>query len=84
MKKVLLFLSIVLLLTGCSSQKEGKEITFWTLQMGDFAPYINKIIQEYENSNTNVKIKWIDIPFSEGEKSNLAAVMTDSPPDLIN
>ena len=84
MKKVLLFLSIVLLLTGCSSQKEGKEITFWTLQMGDFAPYINKIIQEYENSNTNVKIKWIDIPFSEGEKRTLAAVMTDSPPDLIN
>lgn len=84
MKKVLLFLSIVLLLTGCSSQKEGKEITFWTLQMGDFAPYINKIIQEYENSNTNVKIKWIDVPFSEGEKRTLAAVMTDSPPDLIN
>ena len=84
MKKLLLILVSVLLFTGCGSKPTSKEITFWTLQMGDFAPYINKIIQEYENSNTNVKIKWIDVPFSEGEKRTLAAVMTDSPPDLIN
>ena len=29
-------------------------------------------------------IKWVDVPFSEGEKRTLAAVMTDNPPDLIN
>ena len=52
--------------------------------MGDFAPYINKIISEYEAENANIKIKWIDVPFSEGEKRTLAAVMTDCPPDLIN
>lgn len=26
----------------------------------------------------------VDVPFSEGEKRTLAAVMTDNPPDLIN
>ena len=52
--------------------------------MGDFAPYINKVISEYEAKNPNTKIKWVDVPFSEGEKRTLAAVMTDCPPDLIN
>ena len=84
MKRVLIFLFAFLILTGCSAKKGEKEITFWTLQMGDFAPYINKIISDYEFEHKDIKIKWIDVPFSEGEKRTLAAVMTDCPPDLIN
>ena len=42
--------------------------------MGDFAPYINEIIQSYEIANPNVKIKWVDVPFSEGEKRTLASI----------
>lgn len=84
MKKILLLLLMVLFLTGCTSKENSKVVTFWTLQMGDFAPYINNIISEYEVSHTGIKIKWIDVPFSEGEKRTLAAVMTDCPPDLIN
>ena len=37
-----------------------------------------------EADHQGIKIKWIDVPFSEGEKRTLAAVMTDCPPDLIN
>ena len=84
MKKIFLILLTGLLLTGCSVKPQTKEVTFWTLQMGDFAPYINNIIKEYESTHSNIKIKWIDVPFSEGEKRTLAAVMTDCPPDLIN
>lgn len=84
MKKILLSLVSILLLTGCSVKTADKELTFWTLQMGDFAPYMNKVIQNYEAEHQGVKIKWIDVPFSEGEKRTLAAVMTDCPPDLIN
>lgn len=84
MKKIILFLISIFLLTGCTTKTTNKEIIFWTLQMGDFAPYINKIIANYESSHVGVKIKWIDVPFSEGEKRTLAAVMTDNPPDLIN
>lgn len=72
------------LLCGCTAKNNKKEITFWTLQMGDFAPYIEGIIQDYEAEHQNIKIKWVDVPFSEGEKRTLAAVMTDCPPDLIN
>lgn len=60
------------------------EVVFWTLQMNDFAPYINGIIDEFETQNPDVKIKWIDVPFSEGEKRTLASVLSDTPPDLIN
>lgn len=84
MKKVILFLISIILLTGCSNKTSEKEVTFWTLQMADFAPYMNEVIQSYEAGHPDVKIKWIDVPFSEGEKRTLAAVMTDCPPDLIN
>ena len=84
MKKLLLFLLSTLLLTGCTTRPAEKEVTFWTLQMGDFAPYIKEVIQNYEDSHAGIKIKWIDVPFSEGEKRTLAAVMTDCPPDVVN
>jgi len=84
MKRLLLLVISIFLFTGCSSKTTDTEVTFWTLQMGDFAPYINEIISGYEAIHPQVKIKWIDVPFSEGEKRTLAAVMTDTPPDLIN
>lgn len=61
-----------------------KEVTIWTLQMGDFANYMNNIISSYETTHSNIKIKWIDVPFSEGDKRTLAAILSNNPPDLIN
>lgn len=89
MKKILVLFLItfsILGLTACSIRKDNevKEITFWTLQMGDFSDYMYKIIRSYEKEHPNIQIKWVDVPFSEGEKRTLAAVMTDNPPDLIN
>ncbi len=84
MKRIFLTILSVILLSGCSSKTSQKEVSFWTLQMGDFAPYIEEIISTYEKEHTGIKIKWVDVPFSEGEKRTLAAVMTDCPPDLIN
>ena len=52
--------------------------------MSDFAPYMNKVINEFETQNPDIKIKWVDVPFSEGEKRTLASVLSDNPPDLIN
>lgn len=61
-----------------------RQVTFWTLQMGDFSPYINEVIDSFEQANPDIKIKWIDVPFSEGEKRTLASILSDNPPDLIN
>lgn len=89
MKKILTLLLITLTiigLTACSVRNNAsqKEVTVWTLQMGDFSDYMYRVIREYEKDHPNLHIKWVDVPFSEGEKRTLAAVMTDNPPDLIN
>lgn len=60
------------------------EVVFWTLQMGDFSDYVNGVIKDFEKQNPDIKIKWVDVPFSEGEKRTLSAILSDSPPDLIN
>ena len=52
--------------------------------MSDFAPYINEVINDFEKENPDIKIKWVDVPFSEGEKRTLASVLSDNPPDLVN
>lgn len=96
MKKVFAILTaailIILAIYGAISftksakhaSKSPNEVIFWTLQMNDFADYMNGVISEFENQNPDIKIKWIDVPFSEGEKRTLAAVLSDNPPDLIN
>ena len=60
------------------------EVVVWTLQMSNFSDYINGIIKEYEGFHKDIKIKWIDVPFSEGEKRTLASILSNNPPDLVN
>lgn len=67
-----------------NKKSSNNEVVFWTLQMNDFAPYINGVIKDFEAENPNIKIKWVDVPFSEGEKRTLASVLSDNPPDLVN
>ncbi len=91
MRKFLLIFIIVFLLiltAPLSSLKNHgnneNEVIFWTLQMSDFSDYMNGVIRDFEKENPEIKIKWIDVPFSEGEKRTLASVLSDNPPDLIN
>lgn len=92
MKKIALIFCIILITIMVSmkitQQKQyvntQKMVVFWTLQMNDFSPYMNGVIQEFETQNPDIKIKWIDVPFSEGEKRTLASVLSDNTPDLVN
>ena len=76
---------VFVIFTGLKKEKtQQNEVIFWTLQMSDFSDYMNGVISEFEAQNPDIKIKWIDVPFSEGEKRTLASVLSDNPPDLIN
>lgn len=76
---------VFVIFTGLKKEKtQRNEVIFWTLQMSDFSDYMNGVISEFEAQNPGIKIKWIDVPFSEGEKRTLASVLSDNPPDLIN
>lgn len=88
MKYIKAILAVLIIILSAAflkpSNKPENDVVFWTLQMNDFAPYITGVISEFEKENPEIKIKWIDVPFSEGEKRTLASVLSDNPPDLIN
>ncbi len=80
-------LFVIVLLSNCTKKPQNNSVTeieFWTLQLSGFSGYINGVIRDYEHLHPGVKIKWVDIPFSEGEKRALAAVLGNNVPDLIN
>ncbi len=79
----LLILMFVIPFVFCKKTSKD-EVIFWTLQMSDFSTYIKNVISDFEKQNPTIKIKWIDVPFSEGEKRTLASVLSDNPPDLVN
>lgn len=85
---IIIIIFLVIVTAPCykskKSSKDIHEVIFWTLQMNDFSDYMNGVISEFETENPGIKIKWIDVPFSEGEKRTLASVLSDNPPDLIN
>lgn len=65
-------------------KNKQEEVVFWSLQMGTFGQYMNPLIKEFESENSDIKIKWIDVPYSEGEKRTLASILSSTPPDLVN
>ncbi len=76
-----------LVVSGCTERQmanKKKELEFWTVQLSGFSGYINSVIDQYEELHPNIKIKWVDVPFSEAEKRSLAAVLSNNVPDLIN
>ncbi len=81
---IITFISIVVQKFDFKKVSSVKNVTFWTLQMSDFSEYIENVITEFETQNPDIKIKWVDVPFSEGEKRTLASVLSNNPPDLIN
>lgn len=86
MKKWAVLITVITLLAAgiFSAKKPADELVFWTLQMRDFSAYMEKVIGDFEVQNPEIKIKWVDIPFSEGEKRTLASILSSNPPDLVN
>ena len=87
LKKTVLALAImffVLTFLSLKPKTQENEVVFWTLQLGTFDNYMNPLIQEFERENPGIKIKWIDVPYSEGEKRTLASILSNTPPDLVN
>ncbi|WP_408008499.1 ABC transporter substrate-binding protein [Pseudalkalibacillus sp. A8] len=94
MKKFSLFLSMLivtaLLISGCKSAETTKddkqvEIEFWTMQLSPtFDDYINGVISDFEEENPDIKVKWVDVPWADMEKKILAAVASETAPDVAN
>jgi putative chitobiose transport system substrate-binding protein len=66
------------------SRPDTIELTFWTLQMLNFSDYMRSTIWRYERGHPHIRITWVDVPFSEGEKKALSAMLGRKTPDVIN
>lgn len=84
-------LVLVGLTTGCSRSTEPASqgdrpitLTFWTLQLLTFKDTLEPMFRAYEAEHPNVRIRWVDVPFSEGEKRTLTAIMSNTVPDVVN
>lgn len=46
--------------------------------------YFNKLIAAFEAENTGVKIRWVDVPWSDMQSKVLTAVSAKTAPDVVN
>lgn len=71
---------------GSSAMGHEAPITleFWTLQLATFDGVINPLIETFEAAHPNVSVRWVDVPFSQGEKRTLTAMLSPKVPDVVN
>lgn len=82
MKRHLLFIAAAALL---ATSAQGRSLEFWTMQLSpQLDGYVNDLIARYEASHPGVKIKWVDLPWSEMERKVLTAIAAGQAPDVIN
>lgn len=85
--KIFLIICVIIcanLLFSLKQHKEQSEVVFWTVQLSPFSDYINGVITEFEQMHPYIKVKWVDVPYSEAEKRVLASLLSNSMPDLVN
>ncbi|MGK7927509.1 MAG: ABC transporter substrate-binding protein [Spirulina sp.] len=84
-----LFAGLLLSLSvGCAPPPAAdgrEEIEFWTMQLQPkFNNYFNELIAEFEAENPEVKVRWVDVPWTAMESKILTAVSARTAPDVVN
>ncbi len=75
--------------TGCAApqpktNEQTIELELWTLQLGTFDAIINPMLRAFEKTHPGVTVRWVDVPFSQGEKRAITAMLSPNVPDVIN
>ncbi|AFY40062.1 carbohydrate ABC transporter substrate-binding protein, CUT1 family [[Leptolyngbya] sp. PCC 7376] len=89
---VLLGVSLVAI-AGCGSSSETNSagsdgepnVEFWTMQLQPkFTEYFNTLISEFETGQSDLSVRWVDVPWSAMESKILTAVSAKTAPDVVN
>lgn len=93
----LLLIAAMVFMAACGNSKDdssakgssdsGGETTieFWTMQLQPtFTDYIQGVIDDFEAENSDIKIKWLDVPAADLDKKILTAVSSKTAPDVVN
>ncbi|CAA9568676.1 ABC transporter, substrate-binding protein (cluster 1, maltose/g3p/polyamine/iron) [uncultured Synechococcales cyanobacterium] len=73
--------------SSSSNQQAGgtQQVEFWTMQLQPkFTDYFNQLIATFEQQNQNIKVRWVDVPWSDMERKILTAVSAKTAPDVVN
>lgn len=80
-----LLLSWSISCSSVTSTSNSPEIKFWTMQLKpQFTQYFSELNRDFEKENQNVKVSWVDIPWSAMESKILTAVSAKTAPDVVN
>ncbi|WP_110987352.1 ABC transporter substrate-binding protein [Acaryochloris thomasi] len=69
-----------------SESDDGRaEVEFWTMQLQpEYNDYFNEVIETFESENPELKIRWVDVPWSAMQTRILSAVSANKAPDVVN
>lgn len=65
------------------AQSNPVTITFWDAQPADLVSLRTEIIKGFEAAHPNVKVKYLNIPYSEARQKLIIAAATNTLPDTI-
>ncbi|MBL8518630.1 MAG: sugar ABC transporter substrate-binding protein [Betaproteobacteria bacterium] len=84
LKRVALHLAFVIVSTPvCASPVV--ELRFWTMQLSPFHDeFVRGVIRDFEAGHANIRVKWVDVPWSDMEKKVLTSIAAGTAPDLVN
>lgn len=73
-------------LGGCGRNASGPRVlTFWTVQLSpQFDDYVHAMLAAFEATRPGIRVRWVDVPWSDVERKLLAAVAAGTAPDLVN
>lgn len=61
------------------------EVEFWTMQLQpQFTDYFNQLIAKFEQANSGIKVRWVDVPWADMQSKILTAVSANTAPDVVN
>ncbi len=85
MRKIVLFISIIILLFGCSSEKKTPkiELEFWHAMGGPLGDALTKLVKEFNDSHPNIFITDINMGnYTALSQKLMAAIVANTQPDL--
>ncbi len=84
-KKFSFFLTILLLILGCSKEKSDRIILqfwqFWTDPQ--VKPTVSALIQKFEKENPDIKVQLTDLTWANGHEKIVVAFASNSAPDVL-
>jgi len=82
LKRLLIFLALSILLSACTRQTTFETITFSSWGSITETKIINKLINDFEKQNPDIKVNFIHIPQNYFQKIHLLFA-SSTPPDVI-